>query len=128
MGHGRYLVFYLLCGVAAGITHVVTNPNSDVPTIGASGAIAGVLGAYFILYPRARVLTLVPVFVFPLFLELPAMIFLGVWFLLQLLSGQEAFGQGTAEGVAWWAHVGGFLFGMVTYRFFVRRRGFGSLP
>src|SRR4051812_42742517 len=87
MGPARYLVFYLLCGLAAGLTHYLTNPTSQVPTVGASGAIAGVLGAYFVLFPTAQVLTLVPVLFLPLFVEIPAVIFLGIWFASQLFSG-----------------------------------------
>lgn len=107
-GHGRFLLFYLFCGVASGLMHLFANWGSHLPTIGASGAIAGVMGAYFLLYPRARVLTLLPIF-FVFFVELPAYVFLGFWFLLQLLSG-AASGAG-AGGIAWWAHVGGFLAG-----------------
>jgi len=123
MGRLRYLVFYLLCGVAAGLVHLVTNPGSPLPAIGASGAIAGVLGAYFALFPRARVLTLVPVLFLPLFLEVPAVVFLGLWFLTQFLSGTAALVSAQAGGgIAWWAHVGGFLVGLVSHRAFLRTR------
>ena len=87
MGPARYLVFYLLCGLAAGVTHYLTNPDSTVPTVGASGAIAGVLGAYFVLFPTARVITLIPIFFLPFIIEIPAVVFLGVWFVSQLFSG-----------------------------------------
>lgn len=107
-GHGGFLLFYLYCGVASGLLHLWTNWGSELPTIGASGAIAGVMGAYFLLFPKARILTLVPIFIFLQFLELPAFVFLGFWFLLQFLSGTAA---GAGGGVAWWAHVGGFVAG-----------------
>jgi membrane associated rhomboid family serine protease len=124
MGPLRFLCFYLLCGLLAGFLHLVTNPDSSLPTIGASGAIAGVMGAYFVLYPRARIVTLIPIFFWPLFVELPAVIYLGLWFFLQFQSGRLALAEaGDAGGVAWWAHVGGFLAGMTLLLLFVRRRG-----
>jgi membrane associated rhomboid family serine protease len=107
----RFAAFYLLCGLASGLAHMAFNPGSGVPTIGASGAIAGVMGAYFLLFPHARVLTLIPIVFIPWFIEIPAAFFLGVWFILQFLSA--AGGDGAAGGVAWWAHIGGFLFGML---------------
>jgi membrane associated rhomboid family serine protease len=111
LGHFRYLIFYLLCGIVAGIVHVAVNPHSQVPCIGASGAIAGVLGAYFFCYPGARVLTLVPIFIFITFVRLPAFLLLGLWFAIQVMSGT---GPGVdAGGVAWWAHIGGFIAGIV---------------
>jgi membrane associated rhomboid family serine protease len=115
MGPVRYLLFYLLCGVAAGLVHIHFNPHSTVPTIGASGAIAGVLGAYLMLFPAARVITMVPVFFMPYFIELPAVVYLGVWFLSQLLNGTLAIvaAQPTMGGVAWWARAGGFVAGAV---------------
>jgi len=116
LGHFRYLVFYLLCGLASGISHLVINWHSVIPTIGASGAIAGVMGAYFILYPRAKVLTLVPIFIFFQFIELPAFLFLGIWFLFQFLSAAGASAQ--AGGIAWWAHIGGFVFGVIALKLF----------
>jgi membrane associated rhomboid family serine protease len=124
MGHLRYLVFYLLTGFAAGVMHWLTNLDSTVPTIGASGAIAGVLGAYLVLFPRSRVVTLVPLFFWPLFFELPAIFYLGFWFVSQLLSGASALASGAAGagGVAWWAHVGGFLAGFGLHRLFLERR------
>lgn len=113
MGKVRFLSFYLTSGVAAGLLHAVTHPDSTIPTIGASGAIAGVLGAYLRWYPGARVLTLVPIFFYPLFFHLPALFYLGFWFLSQVFSGTLALflPQGVG-GVAWWAHIGGFLFGL----------------
>lgn len=111
-GHFGYLSFYLLCGVAASAAHYAAGPSSTIPTIGASGAIAGVMGAYMLLYPRARVLTLVPLFVFIQILSLPAPLFLGVWFLMQFYQGTVASASGAAGGVAWWAHIGGFVVGL----------------
>ena len=111
LGHFRFLFFYVLCGLLAGAIHVALNTGETIPCIGASGAIAGVLGAYFFCYPGARVLTLVPIFVLITFIRLPASFLLGVWFLLQVLSGT---GPGVdAGGVAWWAHIGGFAAGIV---------------
>lgn len=110
-GHAGFALFYLVCGVAAGLMHLFFNWGSPLPTIGASGAVAGVMGAYFLLYPRARILTLVPIVVFVTFVELPAFVFLGLWFLLQFLSGTAAAASGGAGGIAWWAHVGGFVAG-----------------
>jgi membrane associated rhomboid family serine protease len=111
LGHLLYLVFYLICGLASGISHLLLNLNSNVPTIGASGAIAGVMGAYFILYPRSKILTLIPIFFIPYFLEIPAYFFLGFWFIFQFISAAGSHGQ--AGGVAWWAHIGGFIFGIL---------------
>jgi membrane associated rhomboid family serine protease len=115
LGHVRYVVFYLLCGAAAVAAHVYMNPASTVPTIGASGAIAGVMGAYFVLYPHSRVLALVPLFIIWEIVEVPAILFLGLWFLMQFFLGvgSTALRTGTeAGGVAFWAHVAGFLAGM----------------
>jgi membrane associated rhomboid family serine protease len=113
LGPLRYLAFYLLCGVAAGLLHVAWQPESTVPTVGASGAIAGVMGAYVVLYPRARVVTLVPVLFYPLFLNLPAVVYLGFWFAIQLASGLfESVDPAHGSGVAWWAHIGGFAAGI----------------
>jgi membrane associated rhomboid family serine protease len=123
LGHLRYLVFYVLCGLAAGVVHFATNPFSRVPTIGASGAIAGVMGAYLVLFPRARVTTVVPLLCFPLFFELPALIYLGLWFVLQFASGFSELGASrSTSGIAWWAHVGGFLAGIALLRVFGVRR------
>ena len=116
LGHLRYLLFYLTCGLVAGVTHLMTNLRSPIPTIGASGAISGVMGAYFLLFPTARVLTLVPFFFFFQFVELPAFLFLGIWFLIQILSAGVS--SGGAGGVAWWAHIGGFLGGMILVKLF----------
>lgn len=117
MGPVRFLVFYLLCGWASGLAHLWSNWGSTVPTIGASGAIAGIMGAYFILFPGARIITLIPIFFIPYFIEIPAIVFLGIWFLFQFfyasLPGPEGGG-----GIAWWAHIGGFVFGMVMVKIF----------
>ena len=124
MGSGRYLVFYLLSGLAANLLQLFFSPGSDVPTIGASGAIAGVLGGYFLLFPRARVITLILLFIFPWFVEIPAVIFLGFWFVTQLFSGLSSLGTAAGMemgGIAWWAHVGGFVFGLLLVRIFSRR-------
>ncbi len=122
MGHGNYLVFYLLSGAAAAILQSVLMPASQVPMIGASGAIAGVLGAYLILYPRARIASLVPIlFIFTL-VEIPAVIYLGIWFVLQLFSGWSALQGAASGGIAWWAHIGGFVFGVITVHLFAKRR------
>jgi len=130
LGHGLYLGFYLLGGVTGGLVHVLFNLSSTLPTVGASGAIAAIMGAYFVLYPRGRVLTLVP-FLFVFFLWLPAWVVLGYWFVVQFLSGAaSAISQaGTAGGVAVWAHVGGFIFGLALIRLFpsrTRRYRFGA--
>lgn len=114
LGPLRYLAFYLLCGLASGVSHVLLNLHSTAPTIGASGAVAGVMGAYFLLYPRSKILTLIPIIIIPWFVEIPAFIFLGLWFLMQLVNASVSFGS--ASGIAWWAHVGGFLGGMVFYK------------
>jgi membrane associated rhomboid family serine protease len=115
LGHGSYLLFYLLCGVAAALTHVMVNPDSHLPTIGASGAIAGVMGAYLIKFPRSRVLTLVPIFFFLTTYELPAAVVLVYWFIIQLFSGfgSVAYSHTSQAGTAWFAHLGGFIAGIV---------------
>jgi membrane associated rhomboid family serine protease len=113
LGHGKYLVFYLLCGIAAGVAHVLLNPGSRVPTIGASGAISGVMGAYLVKFPHSRIVTLVPLLVFFTTMEIPAALILVYWLLLQLISGVGSVGhsQVAQGGVAWFAHVGGFVAG-----------------
>jgi membrane associated rhomboid family serine protease len=124
MGHGRYLVFYLFCGTVAAIAQVLVDPSSTIPSIGASGAIAGVMGAYFVLYPRSRILTLIPIFVFLEVVEVPAIFFLGFWFLMQLLSGVGSIAmqvQSGTGGIAFWAHVAGFAAGAVGVFGFKRR-------
>ncbi|RME09055.1 MAG: rhomboid family intramembrane serine protease [Ardenticatenia bacterium] len=122
MGHLRYLIFYLLCGVAAALAHVYLNPTSPIPTVGASGAISGVLAAYFVMFPTASVYTLIPLFFFWIeVVRIPAVIYLGIWFLSQLFNGLFALSVNTLQasgGVAWWAHVGGFVAGLVLVWFF----------
>ncbi|HWS72161.1 MAG TPA: rhomboid family intramembrane serine protease [Thermoanaerobaculia bacterium] len=114
LGHVRYLIFYLLCGGFATFAHAFMNPASTIPSIGASGAIAGVLGAYLILFPRARVLTIIPIFVFFTIREIPAVIVLGLWFVLQLFVGFASLGvPSDSGGVAYFAHIGGFAAGIV---------------
>jgi len=126
MGAARFLVFYVLCGLLAGLLHWATNMDSRIPTIGASGAIAGVMGAYFVLYPHARVVTLIPILFWPLFVNIPAVVFLGFWFVMQFFSGTLAVGAGEeAGGVAWWAHVGGFIAGIVLLPVFYSARHSG---
>jgi len=111
LGPLRYLMFYLICGVASGVSHLLLNLHSNLPTIGASGAIAGVMGAYFILHPRSKILTLIPIFFIPYFIEIPAYFFLGIWFIQQFLNAAGSHSQ--VSGVAWWAHIGGFVFGII---------------
>ena len=125
VGHGRFILFYLLCGIAAALGQVAVDPNSTLPTIGASGAIAGVMGAYFVLYPNSRVLTLVFVFFYYEIFELPAIVLLGFWFLIQLFSaGAIAVTANTqgSGGVAFVAHVAGFIFGMIAVFVFKKRQ------
>jgi membrane associated rhomboid family serine protease len=119
MGRIRFIVFYLLSGLAAAAGQVLTDPGSRFPMVGASGAISGVMGGYLMLYPNVRVYTLVPIGFFITSMALPAWMMLGYWFLIQFVSGLVAFG-GDMGGVAFWAHVGGFLAGLVLVKFFVR--------
>ncbi|HAK54506.1 MAG: rhomboid family intramembrane serine protease [Vicinamibacterales bacterium] len=119
IGHGRYLVFYLMCGIAASLVQAWTAPDSAIPMVGASGAIAGVMGAYFVLFPRSRVLTLIPLIIIWDVIELPAIFFLGIWFLMQLVSGLGSFAP-TGGGIAFWAHVAGFVAGGASIFFFRR--------
>jgi membrane associated rhomboid family serine protease len=125
LGHGRFLVFYLLCGIIAALGQVVIDPTSTLPTIGASGAIAGVMGAYFVLYPRSRVLTLIPIFLLNV-VEVPAVVLLGFWFLMQLFNaGAVAAAANTGQGgVAFAAHVAGFVVGAAGVFVFRRREQF----
>jgi len=117
LGPVRYLVFYLLCGLMSGLFHLAFNLGANVPTIGASGAIAGVMGAYIILYPHSKILTLIPIIIIPWFIEIPAFVFLGIWFLIQFANAAGS--SGAVGGVAWWAHVGGFVFGMAMVKLFL---------
>jgi membrane associated rhomboid family serine protease len=121
LGHGRYLAFYLACGLAASLAHVMFNPTSTVPALGASGAIAGILGCYMRLFPLARVVVVVPILFIPLFFEVHAFVFVGLWFLIQLFQSAVALLLPAASGgVAWWAHVGGFLAGLALGPLLVR--------
>jgi membrane associated rhomboid family serine protease len=121
LGHGRYLAFYLACGLAASIAHVFFNPTSIVPALGASGAIAGVLGCYMRLFPLARVVVVVPILFIPLFFEVYAFLFVGLWFLIQIFQGAlELLLPSSGGGVAWWAHVGGFVAGLTLGPLLVR--------
>ncbi len=130
LGHLRFLFFYLCCGVAGSLCHIFFNTGSTIPSIGASGAIAGVLGAYLVSFPFARVLTLVPLFLFWPIIELPAIFVLGSWFLVQLLNGAASLDPrlGANYPVAWWAHIGGFLSGIILLGVLKReRRGWSRL-
>jgi len=124
MGRGRFLVFYLMAGIIAGAAQVLAGPDSRIPSIGASGAIAGVLGAYIVLFPKARIQTLVFMGYFARMAQLPALLVLGFWFVLQLFSGLLAFGVADVGGIAWFAHIGGFVAGLLLVRLFTlgRRR------
>lgn len=123
LGPFRFLLFYLVCGILATMLHSFIYTNSVIPLVGASGAISGVMGAYFLLYPLARILVVFPVFFIPLFFEVPAFLFLGLWFLMQFYNGlfslvlPDSFG-----GVAWFAHIGGFLAGAILYRVFCNKK------
>ena len=119
-GHWQFVVFYLTCGLAAVALHMVFEQTSSLPIIGASGAVGGVMGAYVMLYPHGRVLTLVPIIIIPLILRVPSYLFLGIWFLSQVVSGLMSSNMQAASGVAWWAHVGGFLAGMILIHLFRR--------
>jgi len=113
LGHVPYLVFYIVCGIASGISEVAFSWGSHIPSIGASGAISGVLGAYIVFFPRSRILTLIPLFIIWFTARIPAVIFIGLWFLAQFLSGIGSLGAVNSGGIAWWAHVGGFLVGLL---------------
>lgn len=117
LGHVKFIIFYLLCGLAATLTHVLTTPNSQIPMVGASGAIAGVLGAYMIRFPGARILTLIFFGWFIRIVRVPALFVLGFWFILQLLYGLPSLGS-VGGGVAWFAHIGGFLAGILLFKLF----------
>lgn len=122
MGHRRFLLFYMLCGIAAGLTHIYTHPSSSLPTIGASGAVSGVMGGYFILFPYARITTLVFVFFFISIVQIPAIFFLFFWFMIQFFNGAFSIVSPHAfSGVAWWAHIGGFIWGIILVLMFKKR-------
>lgn len=118
MGHIRYLIFYVLCGLVSGLFHLFLNYHSQVPTIGASGAIAGVMGAYLISYPNSRILTLIPILFIPYFIEIPAFFFLGLWFLIQFFNATAS--SAGSSGIAWWAHIGGFIAGILFLTLFIK--------
>ncbi|MCK4993664.1 MAG: rhomboid family intramembrane serine protease [Candidatus Omnitrophica bacterium] len=125
LGHFRFLVFYILCGLVGNWAHIVTNIHSNSPALGASGCISGVLGAYLLLFPRAKIITLLPLFIFWTVAEIPAFFFLGFWFLIQFLNGFFTLpGSKESTGnVAWWAHIGGFTAGFLSAYFFrIRKR------
>jgi membrane associated rhomboid family serine protease len=123
LGHGRFVLFYLLCGLAAALTQIYLNPTSRIPMVGASGAVAGVLGAYLLLFPHSRILALIPLGFFIQLAEIPALIFLVFWFLMQFLSGAVSItAASSGGGVAWWAHIGGFVSGMALGSLFPRRK------
>jgi membrane associated rhomboid family serine protease len=118
-GHLNFIIFYIISGLIASFTHYFFNIDSVVPVVGASGAIAGVMGAYFIMFPHSRILTIIPIFFFPFFIEIPAVIFLGFWFFSQLISGTfSLIASGNVTGIAWWAHIGGFVAGMILHKLF----------
>ena len=122
MGPLRFIIFYLVCGVLAALTQVLVTPDATIPSVGASGAIAGILGAYLLFFPTARLIVLIPILFFPFFFELPAVIFLVFWFFIQLFSGTAMLASPQqVGGIAFWAHIGGFIAGMLLCRFFVRR-------
>lgn len=127
LGHGRFVVFYLLCGLAAALTQIYLSPSSRVPMVGASGAVAGVLGAYLLFFPSSRVLALVPIAFFLQVVEIPAFVFLLFWFFMQFLSGAASItsSQYVTGGVAWWAHIGGFICGIAVgslFRYLIPKR------
>jgi len=122
LGHLRYLLFYFLCGIIGTSMHIIMNLSSTIPVIGASGCIAGVLGAYFLLSPKAKIVTILPVFIFWTIADVPAFFFLGIWFLIQFLAGYYTLIETQSSGVAWWAHIGGFIGGAVLKTFFVKNR------
>lgn len=123
LGPFRFLFFYLLCGILATLTHAIIYKNSVIPVVGASGAISGVMGSYFIMYPLARILVVFPIFFFPIFFEIPAFLYLGYWFLIQFYSGLFSLALPTSfGGVAWFAHLGGFLVGALTCKFFIKKK------
>lgn len=119
MGKVRYFLFYLLCGLIASLSHFILYRNSAVPAIGASGAISGVMAAYMLMFPKSTIISFIPIFIIPLFLPIPAMIYIGIWFLGQLLSGTTSLMlSNSATGIAFWAHIGGFVGGLWLYRYF----------
>jgi membrane associated rhomboid family serine protease len=123
MGKVRYFLFYILCGLVASLTHFVLHRNSPVPAIGASGAISGIMAAYMVMFPKSTIISFIPIFIIPFFLPIPAIIYIGIWFLGQLLSGTTSLMlSNQATGIAFWAHIGGFLGGLLLYRYFDRSK------
>ena len=122
MGHSIYFLFYVACGLAAGLIHTAFNWGSSVPTVGASGAISGVMGAYFVLFPRSKIVTLVPLLVVFFTVQIPAMFFVGYWIVLQFVGGLGAMSRHAHGGTAWWAHIGGFAVGFVLAKLLQPRR------
>ncbi len=120
MGRGRFIFFYLLCGLIAAGSHILSSPNSKLPMVGASGAVSGVLGGYLLLYPRAKILTLLFFGFFMRLVEIPATLLLGLWIIIQLINSLQG-SEGTGGGVAWLAHIGGFLAGLILIQFFYRK-------
>jgi membrane associated rhomboid family serine protease len=123
MGHFRFFIFYILCGLAANLVHYYFNQLAPVPVIGASGAIAGVMGAYMVMFPTSRIITLIPIFFIPFFFEIPAVIFLFFWFISQVIAGTftKIFMPPNVGGIAWWAHIGGFIAGIILHKFFIKK-------
>ncbi len=122
LGHAKYFFFYIVCGIAASLFHILTNIDSQIPSVGASGAIAGVLGAYVFLFPTARIKTLLILVIFIQVVRIPAIILLGYWILIQVLSGLAEFGSKAGSGIAWFAHIGGFITGFIIIIIFRKRR------
>ncbi len=127
MGKVRFFLFYVVCGVVASLTHFILHRNSPVPAIGASGAISGVMAAYMMMFPKSTIVSFVPIFIIPLLFPIPAIFYIGIWFLGQLLSGTTSLMLSShATGIAFWAHIGGFLGGLFLYRFFEPSDRWGS--
>jgi membrane associated rhomboid family serine protease len=123
MGKIKYFLFYILCGLIASLAHFILNRNSQVPAIGASGAISGVMAAYMLMFPKSTIVSLVPIIIIPLFVPIPALIYIGLWFIGQLLSGTSSLMlSNNASGIAFWAHIGGFIGGLLIYRIFDSQR------
>ena len=118
IGRIRYVVFYILCGIVASVSHFLIYPGSTIPALGASGAISGVMATYMFMFPKSRIIFLVPLFFVPFFFELSAFVYIGVWFVSQLFSGTFTLMQTQVSGIAFWAHIGGFIGGFVLHWFF----------
>ena len=122
LGYGKFILFYLLCGLSAAYAHALINPMSTIPMIGASGAVSGILGAYLLLFPYARVHTLIFFIFFIQVVRLPAMFVIGFWIVIQFLNGMISQGSAGNSGIAWFAHIGGFIFGLLTIKLFMMRK------